>query len=185
MKIGIFTALFHDRSIEEALDTIAAAGIQAVEIGAGAYPGARHLADVGGVDKLIQDEGARRRLRKMIEDRGLVLDSLSVHGNPLHPNAAIAEEHHQAFQNGVLLAEKLDLHVVNGFSGCPGEIQGRGIQIGLRVPGGRISGIFSTGSGKNASFLIGGNRTNSSGSTVSSLLSRLTRASWFIILRQS
>nr|MDQ2688084.1 sugar phosphate isomerase/epimerase [Armatimonadota bacterium] len=36
MKIGIFTALFHDRPIEEALDTIAAAGIQAVELGAGA-----------------------------------------------------------------------------------------------------------------------------------------------------
>ena len=60
MKIGIFTALFHDRPIDEALDIIAEAGIQAVELGAGAYPGSRHLDDVGGVEKLIKDDGARR-----------------------------------------------------------------------------------------------------------------------------
>lgn len=121
MKIGIFTALFHGRSLELALDIIAAAGIQAVELGAGAYPGSRHLDDAGGVEKLIADGGARKALRKMIEDRGLTLDSLSVHGNALHPDPKIADAHHQAFQNAVLLAEKLDLEVVNGFSGCPGD----------------------------------------------------------------
>ena len=121
MKIGIFTALFHDKPIEEVLDIIAANGIQAVELGAGAYPGSRHLDDAGGVEKLIKDDGARKKLRKMIESRGLTLDSLSVHGNALHPDRAIAEDHHQVFENAVLLAEKLDLSVVNGFSGCPGD----------------------------------------------------------------
>ena len=48
MKIGIFTALFHDKPLEEALDLIAEAGIEAVELGAGAYPGSRHLDDFGG-----------------------------------------------------------------------------------------------------------------------------------------
>ena len=121
MKIGIFTALFHDRPIDEALDVIAEAGIQAVELGAGAYPGSRHLDDVGGVEKFIKDDKARRELRHKIESRGLTLDSLSVHGNPLHPDKAIAEEHHKVFENAVLLAEKLELGVVNGFSGCPGD----------------------------------------------------------------
>ncbi len=121
MKIGIFTALFHDKPLEEALDIIAEAGIQAVELGAGAYPGTRHLDDAGGIEKLIKDEGARKNLRKMIESRGLILDSLSVHGNALHPDRAIADNHHQAFVNAVLLAEKLELTVVNGFSGCPGD----------------------------------------------------------------
>lgn len=121
MKIGIFTALFHDKPFEEALDIIAEAGIQAIELGAGAYPGDRHLQDVGGVEKLISDDGARKKLRKMIEARGLTLDSFSVHGNPLHPDAKIAEDHHKVFENAVLLAEKLDIEVVNGFSGCPGD----------------------------------------------------------------
>lgn len=127
MKIGIFTALFHDRPIEEALDAIAAAGIQAVELGAGAYPGDRHLKDLGGVQKLIDDAGARKKLGKMASDRGLILDSISVHGNPLHPDRAIADNHHEAFVNAVLLVEKLhgdglmENPVVNGFSGCPGD----------------------------------------------------------------
>lgn len=121
MKIGIFTALFHDRPIEEALDLIASAGIQAIELGAGAYPGSRHLDDAGGIETLIKDEGARKRLKKMVEDRGLVIDSLSVHGNPLHPDRRTAENHHDAFQLAVILAERLELPVINGFSGCPGE----------------------------------------------------------------
>jgi len=119
MKIGIFTALFHDMPIEQALDIIAEAGIQSVEFGGGAYPGTRHLDDVGGIQKLIEDEGARKKLLSLTESRGLEISAISVHGNPIHPNKAIAKEHHDAFRNAVLLAEKLGIGVVNGFSGCP------------------------------------------------------------------
>jgi sugar phosphate isomerase/epimerase len=119
MKIGILTALFHDQSIEKTLDLVAESGIQAVEFGAGAYPGSRHLDDVGGIQKLIEDEGARKKLHQLLESRGLTISALSVHGNPIHPNAEIAREHHAAFRNAVLLAEKLGVGVVNGFSGCP------------------------------------------------------------------
>ncbi|HLV79805.1 MAG TPA: sugar phosphate isomerase/epimerase [Chthonomonadaceae bacterium] len=124
MKIGIFTALFHDQPIEQALDTIAQAGIQAVEFGAGAYPGNRHLHDLGGVQQLISDEGARRRLKQMVESRGLEISALSVHGNPIHPDPNVGREHHESFRNGVLLAEKLGVGVVNGFSGCPAGPKG-------------------------------------------------------------
>lgn len=119
MKIGIFTALFHDRPLEEALDLIASVGLQAVELGGGAYPGNRHLDDVGGVETLIAQEGARQRLLDMTSRRGLEISAISVHGNPLHPDRAVAEAHHNAFRNAVLLAEKLGVGVVNGFSGCP------------------------------------------------------------------
>lgn len=127
MKIGIFTALFHEYPIEEAFDRIAAAGIKAVELGGGAYPGSRHLDDLGGMAKLIDDAGARKKLGKLASDRGLEIDSISVHGNPLHPNAQIAGEHHEVFVNAVKLVQKLHgdgiiaQPVVNGFSGCPGD----------------------------------------------------------------
>jgi sugar phosphate isomerase/epimerase len=130
MKIGIFTALFHDRPIEEAFDTIAAGGIQSVELGAGAYPGARHLNDVGGIEKLLESGDARKKLGRIAADHGLSIESLSVHGNPLHPNAAIAADHHKAFKDGVILVEKLhkdgiiENPVLNGFSGCPGDRTG-------------------------------------------------------------
>ncbi len=111
MKIGIFTALFHDMPIEKALDIIEGAGIKAVEFGGGAYPGTRHLDDVGGIQRLIEDEGARKRLLNITESRGLEISAISVHGNPIHPNKAIAQDHHNAFRNAVLLAEKLGLGV--------------------------------------------------------------------------
>src|SRR5665213_1378394 len=75
MKIGIFTALFHDRPMADAFKTISEAGIQAVELGGGAYPGSRHLDDLGGVKKLIDDAGARKSLAKMASSYNLEIDS--------------------------------------------------------------------------------------------------------------
>ncbi|MEJ5169682.1 MAG: sugar phosphate isomerase/epimerase [Fimbriimonadales bacterium] len=117
MKIGIFTALFGDKTLTEALDIVKAEGIEAVELGAGAYPGSAHL----DVPKLLESKAERDKLMKEIESRGLMLSAISVHGNPLHPNKAIAEEHHQAFVNAVKLASMLGVPCVNGFSGCPGD----------------------------------------------------------------
>lgn len=127
MKIGIFTALFHDRPFEAALDYIAEAGIESVELGGGAYPGSRHLDDFGGAATLAKDKAKRKKLVDAIQSRGMVLSAISVHGNPLHPNKKIAEEHHQVFEDAVLLAEALHgdgimpQATVNGFSGCPGD----------------------------------------------------------------
>lgn len=127
MKIGIFTALFHDRPIEEALDYIAGAGIESVELGGGAYPGSRHLDDMGGIRALVEDDAKRKKLVDAVKKRNLIISAVSVHGNPLHPNRSVANEHHEAFVSAVLLAEKLagdgimPQATVNGFSGCPGD----------------------------------------------------------------
>jgi sugar phosphate isomerase/epimerase len=117
MKIGIFTALFGDKTLDETLDIVQAEGIQAVEFGAGAYPGASHLE----VEALLTSKEARDTLLKKVADRGLTISAISCHGNALHPNKAIAAEHHQAFVNSVKIASLLGIPVVNGFSGCPGD----------------------------------------------------------------
>lgn len=117
MKIGLFIALFGDKSLDDALDTCVAEGIQAVEIGCGAYPGAAHL----DIAALLESKAKRDELLKKIESRGLTLSALSCHGNPIHPVKSIAEDHHHAFVNGVRLASALGVPVVNGFSGCPGD----------------------------------------------------------------
>src|ERR1043165_9608061 len=93
MKIGIFTALFGDKSRAETLDIVKAEGIQAVEFGGGAYPGCSHLE----MEKLLESKEARDALLKEVESRGLVISAISCHGNALSPNKAMAQEHHQAF----------------------------------------------------------------------------------------
>lgn len=117
MKIGIFTALFGDKSLDEALDIIQAEGIQAVEFGNGAYPGAAHIC----ADELLEDKSKRDAFLKNIERRGLMISAISCHGNPIHPNREIAKAHHDSFVSSVKLAAALGVPCVNGFSGCPGD----------------------------------------------------------------
>lgn len=117
MKIGIFTALFGDKNLTETLDIVKAEGIEAVEFGAGAYPGAAHI----DVAKLIESKQARDKLLKEVHSRGLSISAISVHGNPIHPVKTIADDHHEVFVNAVKLASLLGVECVNGFSGCPGD----------------------------------------------------------------
>jgi sugar phosphate isomerase/epimerase len=117
MKIGVFTVLFSQQPLEQALDYVAESGVQAVELGAANYPGNAHC----NPDKLLNDAAARRKLLKAIEDRGLVISALSCHGNPLHPQTAIAKKHIDGHRKTVMLAAKLGVDRVINFSGCPGD----------------------------------------------------------------
>ena len=117
MKLGVFSVLFAQKSLEEALDYIAASGLGAVEIGTGGYPGKAH-ADPA---VLLADEGKLKAFKQAVESRGLIISALSVHGNPLHPQKAIAKEFHDDLINSIELAQRLEVPVVNTFSGCPGD----------------------------------------------------------------
>ncbi len=117
MKIGVFTVLMSDQPLEQVLDFLAENGVEAIELGTGNYPGNAHC----NPDQLLESEKARKDLLKAVEKRGLIISALSCHGNPIHPNKQIAQEHHDTHRKTVLLAEKLGLDTVIGFSGCPGE----------------------------------------------------------------
>ncbi|MCI3923340.1 sugar phosphate isomerase/epimerase [Paenibacillus sp. TRM 82003] len=117
MKLGVFSVLFAQKSLEEALDYIAASGLGAVEIGTGGYPGKAHCDP----DVLLADEGKLKAFKQAVESRGLIISALSVHGNPLHPQKAIAQSFHDDLIKTIDLAQKLEVPVVNTFSGCPGD----------------------------------------------------------------
>ncbi|KEO81300.1 sugar phosphate isomerase/epimerase family protein [Tumebacillus flagellatus] len=117
MKLGVFLVLFGDRSFTDALDYVAKSGLDTVEIGTGGYPGQAHCNPA----ELLADKAKLRRFAKEVSDRGLEISALSVHGNPLHPNAETARRYHEDFVNTVRLAEELGGLQVITFSGCPGE----------------------------------------------------------------
>lgn len=117
LKSGIFIVLFGEQSFEQALDTAKSAGLQAVEIGVGGFPGTKHV----NAREVIGDAAAIQRIRDAVDSRGLTISALSCHGNPLHPDAAIAKSDHEDFVAAVQLAEKLGVDTVITFSGCPGE----------------------------------------------------------------
>lgn len=117
MKLGVFMVLLSGRKLEDALDYVASKGLKAVEIGTGGYPGNAHCKPA----ELLEDETALKNFKNAVESRGLVISALSCHGNPLHPQKAIAKEFHDVYVQTVQLAEKLEVPVVNTFSGCPGD----------------------------------------------------------------
>ncbi|MBO8163938.1 MAG: sugar phosphate isomerase/epimerase [Brevibacillus sp.] len=117
MKLGVFTVLFAQKPWEEMLDYVAEKGLEAVEIGTGGYPGDAHC----NPRELMADSGKLRAFKEAVAKRGLTISALSCHGNPLHPQKQIAQAYHDVFIQTVLLAEKLEVPVVNTFSGCPGD----------------------------------------------------------------
>jgi sugar phosphate isomerase/epimerase len=102
VKIGLFLALFHDRPLGDALVAARNAGCQAVEVS-------------------TTGPHAHEDIPTQVAAYGLELSALSCHGNPLHPNAAIAEKADQDFRETVRLATEAGIHTVVTFSGCPGE----------------------------------------------------------------
>lgn len=120
MKIGVLTVVYQDLPLEQALDRLAALGIEAVELGTGNFPGNAHCDPAA----LLSDDRRARELRAAVEARGLTISALSCHGNPLHPDPAVAQSAHTTWLETVRLAEALEVGVVNTFSGCPGDREG-------------------------------------------------------------
>ena len=117
MKLGILTKLVGDKPLDEALDYVAEAGVEAAEIGAGAFGGSPHC----DVDALLASKRARDDYLAKFNARGLIISAISAHGNPLHPDKKFAKDSHDRQRKAIRLAKLLGVGVVNGFSGRPGD----------------------------------------------------------------
>ena len=104
-------------SLDKVLDVLRPFGLQAVEIGAGNYPGSAHI----DVPELLGSKRKRDALKKQLAREGLVISALSCHGNCLHPDKAFAKKNAKVQTLAIRLAEKLGVKTVIDFSGCPGE----------------------------------------------------------------
>ena len=120
MQIGVLTALYQHLPITTVLDKVKAMGITAVEIGTGAYAADSHL----NLEHLLSDEPAREAYLEEIHHRGMIISALSCHGNPIHPNPAIAQHADDLFRKTVALAHLMGVPVVNTFSGLPAGCEG-------------------------------------------------------------
>ena len=116
LLIGVFDPVYNNLSLDQMLEKISALQLEAVEIGTGGYPGDSHCP----VQELLADPAKARAWKKKFEDRNIRVATFSCHGNPVHPDAKIAARDAQIFRNTVLLAERLEVPVIVGFSGCPG-----------------------------------------------------------------
>ncbi len=116
MKIGVLSALFGDKSWEEACKTAHDYGVKAIEVGSGGFVGKGHL----NPQELLKDKTRRKKFKDIADKFGLEISALSAHGNPIHPDPGYAREHSDDLKATVELAPRLGVKIVNGFAGCPG-----------------------------------------------------------------
>ncbi|MDY4897696.1 MAG: sugar phosphate isomerase/epimerase, partial [Eubacteriales bacterium] len=117
MKLSVLANLYGDKSLEEALRILTDKGIHTVEIGAGGYPGKAHCNPA----ELLADDAKYREFVNTFEKYDVEICALACHGNPVHPDKATAKAYHDDFVNAILLAERLGVDTIIGFSGCPGD----------------------------------------------------------------
>jgi len=116
IPIGVFDPVYEKLSLDEMLDRVSVLGLEAMEIGTGGYPGTNHCP----VAELLADPAKAKAWKKKFEDRNIRVATFSCHGNPVHPDAQHAARDVQSFRQTVLLAERMEVPVIVGFSGCPG-----------------------------------------------------------------
>jgi len=116
VRVGVFTALLAQLSLDDVLKKLRSLNISTVELGTGNYPGDPHC-KLSMLDNKIELNDFKQKLA----DYGFGISALSCHGNPLHPNKDIATKNQEISRKTILLAQKLGVPVVIDFAGCPGD----------------------------------------------------------------
>jgi sugar phosphate isomerase/epimerase len=118
VRVAVFTDGLERRSLEQALDWIAAElpQVGGVELGVGGYSPVPHCDP----ELLESSEAARAELLSALSERRLALYALNVSGNPLHPDPRVAGEHHEQLLRAIRLSAELGVSRLVVMSGCPG-----------------------------------------------------------------
>ena len=123
MKLGVYTAILHDRPLPEALDVIASLGLNAAEINAGGFLPPVHIP----IDDVIASQSARDDYLEIFADKGVELAGLNANGNPLHPNPVIGDQHSADLKRAIRAAGALGQTRVVTMSGLPGGEPGSSV----------------------------------------------------------
>ena len=117
MKLSVLANLYGNMPLDKALEKITSFGVHTVEIGAGGYPGKDHCNPA----ELLADEKKLEAFKATFKKYDVEICALACHGNPIHPDKAVAKQFHDDMTNAILLAEKIGVDTIVGFSGCPGS----------------------------------------------------------------
>lgn len=117
MKLGLYNAILHDRSLPDAIKTIADVGLTGLELNTGGFLPPTHVPNI---DEILESDGARDEFLGIFEGTGVSLAGLNCNGNPLHPNRAIGDKHAEDIRRSIRLAQRLGQDRVVTMSGLPG-----------------------------------------------------------------
>ena len=86
MRVGVFTALLAQLSLDDVLKKLKSINVDTVELGTGNYPGDPHCKL-----SMLDSKAELNEFKKKLADNGFSISALSCHGNPLHPDQGRAK----------------------------------------------------------------------------------------------
>ena len=101
MRVGVFTALLAQLSLDDVLKKLTSLHIDTVELGTGNYPGDPHCKL-----SMLDNPAELDEFKHKLNDQGFTISALSCHGNPLHPDRAHAKHDQEVSRKTIRLAEK-------------------------------------------------------------------------------
>jgi sugar phosphate isomerase/epimerase len=115
VKLGVYTAVLHDKTLREALATISGLGLVGAEVNAGGFLPTPHLP----ATELLSGELEPSTYLAVFEEAGVELTGLNVNGNPLHADAEVGPEDAEDLRRAIQVAARLGVHRVVTMSGLP------------------------------------------------------------------
>jgi sugar phosphate isomerase/epimerase len=119
MRLGVYTAVLHDKPLTETLRTIRALGLESAEINSGGFVPEPHLPS-----DLLTSDTRRQEYLGEFAAAGVTLTALNCNGNPLDPTAARREKHAADILRSIEIAAALGVQRVVTMSGTPGTDAG-------------------------------------------------------------
>ena len=115
VKLGVYTAILHDRPLRAALEVIRSLGLTGAEINAGGFLPTPHLP----VEDLLSGQVSRDEYLNVFEETGTELTGLNVNGNPLHPDPEVGKTDADDLRRAIKVAGLLGVHRIVCMSGLP------------------------------------------------------------------
>lgn len=118
MKLGIFTAAFPGKPLEEVAAWSAESGFETLEIAC--WPlekAARRYAGITTIDVNDFDTAQAKEVHAVLKDYGLTISSLGYYPNPMHPDPAHRDVVIGHLKKVILAAELLEVPIVGTFVG--------------------------------------------------------------------
>ena len=115
MQLGMITDSLGNLSFERMLALAGELGFERLEFACGNWSSSPHIQ----LDRMLEDEGARRTFLKALEGKAIQISALNCSGNPLHPGER-GKQHDAITRKTMQLASKLGVNRIVMMSGLPG-----------------------------------------------------------------
>jgi sugar phosphate isomerase/epimerase len=117
MKLGVYNAILHDRSLPEAIAVVQRLGLTGIELNTGGFLPPVHVPNR---EQILTSDAARDEFLGRFEGTGVQIAGLNCNGNPLHPKPLIGDAHAADVRRSIELAARLGQNRVVTMSGLPG-----------------------------------------------------------------